>query len=157
MFSFREINKSSRTFGYLEEVATKEAKELLYFTDHQREDDTTEAEKESREEMAKYMNPSDGSLKNKFQFKILPNIDFKDGFERDTVYCCGGPGSGKTWQIANYIENYHRFYPDHKILYVSANRIENDKSLEKVVSLKRPVLDKNGDQLVDPLRSRNPF
>ena len=141
MFSIKEINQASRSFGYLEEVATKEAKEILYFTTRVRDDGITEKViDECEQELQKYYQGNE-ALPSKYQFRILPCIDFKEGFERDAVYCCGGPGSGKTWQIANYIQNYHKFYPENQILYVSANNIENDASLDRVLSLKRTVID----------------
>jgi hypothetical protein len=148
MFSIKEINKTSRAFGYIEDVKAGKAKEVLYFTNQQRDGVVTEELiAESASEIAEYQG-ADGALDPKYQYKILPCTEFIDGFERDAVYCCGGPGSGKTWQIASYIENYHAFHPDNDVFYISANNIENDKSLERVLGLKRVDLKTGKDERV---------
>lgn len=141
MFSFKELKETSRTFAVVEDVKTGKAKEVVYFTTRSRVDVISpEAKEEYSETLARYSEP-DGTLKPQYQYKILPNSEPVEGFERDAIYVSGQAGSGKSWQIANYIENYHRFYPDNTIRYVSVNNIENDKSLEKVVKLQRTVTD----------------
>lgn len=152
MFSFKELKETSRTFAIVEEVKTGKAQEVVYFTTWTRNDVIPEdAQEDYHKTLGKY-SQSNGALDPKYQFKILPNSTPVEGFERDAIYVSGQAGSGKSWQIGNYIEKYHRFYPDNTIMYVSVNNIENDPSLDKVTALRRIVTDpKTGKDVEVPV------
>ena len=60
--------------------------------------------------------------------------------DRDVIYICGGPGSGKSYWIKNYLENYflsaYRNYP----IYLISSKDE-DTQLDKIKRVKRLTID----------------
>ncbi len=58
--------------------------------------------------------------------KIIPCIDPED---RDTIYTCGKSGSGKSYWVGNYIEEYKKVFPNNNIIVFSLKA--RDKALDK--------------------------
>lgn len=157
MFSFNHIKETSRTFGSIVDDSTKEVKEILYITNQSKKDPISQDEAdEFKNQLKPYIDEdkdvdekipgkvssvTEVKLKSKYTFNILPNSDICDKFMREIIYVNGSSGSGKSWQICNYVLNYHLFYPDNKIYYISCNKIENDPSLKKIEILKRILED----------------
>jgi hypothetical protein len=139
MFSVKELTETSYTFGAVENTKSGKVEEVLYFTNKTRDQKI----KEEKDFLGDYTTNDSTQerikLKDGFRFKILPLSEPVTGHERDTIFCAGQAGSGKTWQISQYILNYHLFHPDNDIKIVSINNIQNDPSLEEVVKLSRTV------------------
>lgn len=140
MFSTKELSDTSYTFGAVEEAKRGGlVKEVLYFTNKTR-DQKLEEEKDFLKDYTAADSSQDRiKLKKDYRFKILPLSEPVTGHERDTIFVAGQAGSGKTFQISEFIKNYNLFHPNNDIKYVSINNIHNDPSLEEVVKLSRTI------------------
>ena len=104
----------------------------------------------------------DKSLKNKRQNKIYMNnkssddefikefksISIDDGEfmlspdkdnERQTIYVCGSAGSGKSYFVAQYVQEYHKTFKNNMIYLVSEN--EEDPAFDKLDYVKRIIIE----------------
>lgn len=145
MFSFEPLtdkeNKTrSRSFAAIKEMKTGKIEEVLYFTNESRDDDfdSDQVEKDFDEKMSKFK--KEELLDRKYRYQIVPASDIVTGFSRETIYCCGKNGSGKTYQINQYVQKYHTFFPDNKILYVSTKNIYKDPSLVDITALRKMLM-----------------
>lgn len=131
MLSFKPIKaNASRHIASIEDKDGN-FKELIYFTELSRVDKVTDNNFE--EELKQYTTPSstikDFHMNNDHQLTIMPSNDTK-GLQRETVSVFGKSGSGKSYQINNYIMNYHTLKPRNKIFYFSVNDIKRDESID---------------------------
>ena len=127
-FSFSEaVEGQSRSFGYTYDKATGEAEKVLYFT-NKSEDYAVPVEDQIADNPL-ILGPS------KLRFGILPSNEVLANFKREVLYINGKSGSGKSYQIAKYVENYHRFFPENRVVWISVKDIREDVSLKTVVGL----------------------
>lgn len=86
------------------------------------------------EEMKKYVTedstPENFFMKKGYKLSILPS-NYVTDLHRDSIAIFGVPGSGKTWQINNYITNYKALHPRNKVYYYSINK--QDESMDEVI------------------------
>ena len=102
-FSYNEaVEGQSRSFGYTYEKSSGEVEKILYFTN--KSEDYSVKEEDRIEE-----NPL--TLGKETRFGILPSSEVLANFKREVLYICGKSGSGKSYQIAKFVEMYHKFYP----------------------------------------------
>lgn len=155
MFSFTDIKDRSRTFATINEKSTGDVLEVVYFTENIRDDKFDQEQVDQfTKQLERYKNQSTENslghieLDSKYKFEILPHSEVQKTFEKEGVYITGKAGSGKSYQIALYIEKYHMLFPDNQIYYISANNLSNDKSLSKVLNLKRILKDGTTESVV---------
>jgi hypothetical protein len=126
-FSYNEaVEGQSRSFGYTYEKSSGEVEKILYFTN--KSENYSVKEEDRIEE-----NPL--ILGKETRFGILPSSEVLANFKREVLYICGKSGSGKSYQIAKFVEMYHKFYPQNKIVWISAKNILDDVSLKNIINL----------------------
>ena len=144
MFSFKELNDKSKNVAVIWDTKKNKQKEFIYMTERSRnmkikEDDSYD------EKIKKYVESSEDNkfiLKEQYEFRPVPP-KFTEDYMRQVLSIFGKSGSGKSWFTAKYVEAYANFYPDHKIMYISNNPIENDTSYSKNVKDKIEQIDLN--------------
>lgn len=127
----------SRSFAYIFDKKTGEAEDVVYFTNKSEDYKVPEDEIIAKDEPL--ILPKDK------RFGILPhNLWYpKDstepevlpGFKREVIYISGKSGSGKSYQIANYVKLYHKLHPNNQIYWLSVKNILDDPSLAEIVKL----------------------
>lgn len=101
----------------------------------------------------------DENAAKKYKGTLYQTIRFKDketklqicpdtSRERQTIYITGSAGSGKSWQIKEYLKIYIKLYPKNPI-YVFSRKQEDDSFKEIKKQLKYVVL--NNSWLKDPI------
>jgi hypothetical protein len=87
--------------------------------------------------------------------KEFDNINLTDGEimlspdkddERITIYVCGSAGSGKSYFVAQYCEQYHKTFKDNMIYLISEN--DSDPVFDKLDYVRRIIID---DMYENPL------
>lgn len=73
-------------------------------------------------------------------------IPTDDPNQRDSLYITGPSGSGKSFYIAQFIEQYIRKYPNREIIVISAK--DEDPALDKYDPIRIPIDD---DLVIDPI------
>ena len=146
MLSFKPLKENaSRHIASIED-SKGNFKETLWFTEL--EDEYDKPVDNFAEEMKQYTTsdstPQDFRLKKGYKLSILPSNPV-DNLQRESIAIFGAPGSGKTWQINNYVANYHLMYPRNKIDYYSANDQDAsfDEETERHINRKK-LWDVNG-------------
>lgn len=132
MLSFKAlIPKRSRHIASIEDVEG-ETKEIVFFTEIARGEKipTNNFEEELKKYTEEGSTVEDFKLKDEYRFNIIPSNTIT-GFQRETVAILGQNGSGKSWQIKNYIRNYSLLRPGNKIFFYSLNKLENDPTYDK--------------------------
>jgi hypothetical protein len=80
-----------------------------------------------------------GSCFNELRLKDKPNLRFQPipdkEIERTIRYITGASGSGKSYWIRAYAEEYHRIYPKREVYVISS--LKDDPTLDKLKYLKR--------------------
>ena len=84
--------------------------------------------KKSNPNYLEYVQNGDQNFNCKSSERLFPLCNIVG--EREIVYITGASGSGKTYFANKYIMNYHKIYPENKLIYLSNNDIDNDKSVE---------------------------
>lgn len=74
-------------------------------------------------------------LKPEYEFAYCPP-DFGKNKQRLTSFIVGKAGSGKSFQVANFLKYYHHMYPKNKIYFVSCADIRADSSFTDLVAKK---------------------
>jgi hypothetical protein len=69
------------------------------------------------------------------EFILSPDKDI----ERQTLYCCGSAGSGKSYFVAQYVQEYHKTFKNNMIYLVSEN--EEDPAFDKLDYVKRIIIE----------------
>lgn len=118
-----------------------DVKELIFFTEVSRKEKTPE--NNFSEELKPYVEDgytvSDFKVTDDYRLNIVPSNNIT-GLQRETVAVFGKSGSGKSWQIKNYIRNYCMLNPGNKVRFYSLNKLENDPSydadlLKKIIQI----------------------
>ena len=65
-------------------------------------------------------NMKDIKLDAPMYFQLIPPVNM----ERATMYYAGRSGSGKSTQVALYVEEYHKIYPDNDIYLFSLKKVD---------------------------------
>ena len=78
------------------------------------------------------------------EFSVLPNADANG---RDVIYITGQSGSGKSYFCRNFMESYHKLFPDRKIYLISY--LDSDETLDNSKTLFKRI--KMADYIEDPL------
>ena len=89
-----------------------------------------EVREEVNKKMQSHIHISDGT------FQVLPLLK-EDQIDR--IMICGASGSGKSTWIGQYTEQYHKLFPENKVLLFS--RKKEDKELDKLGFVKRVRID----------------
>jgi hypothetical protein len=71
------------------------------------------------------------NLENNQYFQIIPDVTK----ERDVIYITGQSGSGKSYWISNYANEYKKMFPKKEIYLFSS--LNEDKSIDSIKNLKR--------------------
>ena len=134
MLSFKPLkDNASRHIASIEDNEGKIA-ELLYFTELSRDEEETTQASGFAGELTKYTlpgsSPTDFHMKRDYKLSIIPSNNIK-GLQRETVSIFGKSGSGKSWQIKNYIRNYHLLKPKNDIFFLSLNKLADDESFDE--------------------------
>lgn len=152
MLSFKPLKeKASRHIATIEN-STGDVKECIFFTELSRGEHkpTNSFEEDLKQYVTEDSTPTDFRMKDDFKLSILPSND-TTGLQRETVSVFGKSGSGKSWQIKNYIRNYNLLRPKNKIFFYSMNRLENDTSYDEDLLEKITQIDlMSVDCAVDP-------
>ena len=69
------------------------------------------------------------------EFMLSPDKDI----ERQALYVCGSAGSGKSYFVAQYVQEYHKTFKNNMIYLVSEN--EEDPAFDKLDYVKRIIIE----------------
>lgn len=131
MLSFKPlIPGKSRHVASIED-SEGDIKELIFFTEVGRKEKIPENDFEKRlqDYTEEGSTVDDFHVTDDYRLNIVPSNNIK-GLQRETVSIFGKSGSGKSWQIKNYIRNYSLLHPGNKIYFYSMNKLENDPSYD---------------------------
>lgn len=106
--------------------------QLLFFTEVGRKETIPENnfEEELKEYVEEDSTPQDFRVKEQYKLNIVPSNNIT-GLQRETISVFGKSGSGKSWQIKNYIRNYKLLHPGNNVYFYSLNKLENDPSYDE--------------------------
>lgn len=129
MLSFKPlIPGASRHVAAIQDQQNN-TKEMIFFTEVGR--NAKLPANTFAKDLEQYVEPgfavTDFKMLEGFKLAILPSNPI-DGLPRETVSIFGKSGSGKSWQMKNYISNYAMMHPDNPIYFYSLNRLQNDPS-----------------------------
>jgi len=77
------------------------------------------------------------------EIMISPDKDM----ERSTMYVCGSAGSGKSYFISQYVQEYHKTFKNNMIYLISEN--DEDPAFDKLDYVKRIIIDDLHDNPLD--------
>lgn len=138
MLSFNPIIRGASRHVASIEDRSGETKELIFFTERSRLEPDAAPTTFSKD-LQKYIasgTPDDFKLKPEYLLNIVPSNEIT-GLQRETVSIFGKSGSGKSWQIKNYIRNYSLIHPGNQIYFYSMNKLANDPSYDE--SLRKKI------------------
>lgn len=130
-FPFKDLGNTSR---HIAAIRDREGvtKECIFFTELSRGEKAPA--NDFAQQLAQYTvegsTPEDFRMKDEYCLDILPSNGIK-GLQRETVSVFGKSGSGKSWQIKNYIRNYLLLHPSNRVYFYSMNLLRNDPSYEE--------------------------
>ena len=77
------------------------------------------------------------------EFMLSPDKDT----ERITMYVCGSAGSGKSYFVAQYVQEYHKTFKNNMIYLISEN--DEDPAFDKLDYVKRIVIEDLHENPID--------
>lgn len=133
MFSFKILNKESRTVGIIKNKEKKTV-ELLYFTEKTRDLKGIDYDFDSAfKKYGKKTSKGYFTLENDYTFEMAPHNKVTEKFPRFVNYYLAKSNSGKSYQIADSIRKYLKAFPENQIFYASANPLSNDKNYSDLI------------------------
>ena len=133
MFSFKILNKESRTVGIIKNKEKKTV-ELLYFTEKTRDLKGIDYDFDSVfKKYGKKTSKGYFTLENDYTFEMAPHNKVTEKFPRFVNYYLAKSNSGKSYQIADSIRKYLKAFPVNQIYYASANPLSNDKNYSDLI------------------------
>ena len=141
-FSFKELDKDSRSIAVIIDVKDRNCQETVYINDMKSYDEKEDLDLEKEvEKYAESINKNESNviqsfkLKPEYEFRPVP-YDFAENRERMIKFIVGKSGSGKSWYIAKWLQLYNYMYPKNKIYFICNKSITEDKSYAELIKLK---------------------